>query len=64
MRALPAHQREHDILEEGVARLSPLKHANLNCLGRYSIRVGVPAGGGLRPLREPAAADVGEGKAG
>ncbi|MDW6061963.1 DUF4158 domain-containing protein [Streptomyces sp. FXJ1.4098] len=26
----------HDVLNEDVARVSPLKHANLNCLGRYS----------------------------
>ncbi|MFF1344037.1 hypothetical protein ACFVYT_40530 [Streptomyces sp. NPDC058290] len=34
-------------------RLSPLKHVNLDVLGRYSIRASVPAGGGLRPLRDP-----------
>ncbi|MCX5151780.1 hypothetical protein OHB36_34375 [Streptomyces sp. NBC_00320] len=26
---------------------------NLDVLGRYSIRASVPAGGGLRPLRDP-----------
>jgi TnpA family transposase len=56
LRALHADQREHDILDEDVARLSPLKHANLNVLGRYSIRASVPADGGLRPLRDPVAA--------
>ncbi|GAA1244682.1 hypothetical protein GCM10009665_39440 [Kitasatospora nipponensis] len=30
LRALPADQREHDVLDEDIARLSPLKHANLN----------------------------------
>lgn len=60
MRALPADQREHYVLDEDVARLSPLKHANLNCLGRYSFRATVPAGGGLRPLRYPAAVDIEE----
>lgn len=54
LRALPADQREHDVLDEDVARLSPLKHANLNCLGRYSFRASTPAGGTLRPLRDPA----------
>ncbi|MFI8944080.1 hypothetical protein [Streptomyces syringium] len=37
-----------------VARLSPLRHANLNVLGRYTFRHSGPAGGGLRPLRDPA----------
>lgn len=54
LRALPADQREHDVLDEDIARLSPLKHANLNVLGRYSFRHSGPAGGGLRPLRDPA----------
>ena len=58
--ALPAEAREHDVLTEDVARLSPLKHANLNVLGRYSFRASIPAGGGLRPLRSPATADAGE----
>jgi TnpA family transposase len=54
LRSLPADQREHDVLDEDLARLSPLKHANLNVLGRYSFRHSGPAGGGLRPLRDPA----------
>jgi hypothetical protein len=45
LRALPAEQRGHYVLDEDVARLSALKHANLNCLGRYSFRATVPAGG-------------------
>jgi hypothetical protein len=53
---LPADQREHDALDEDVARLSPLRHANLNCLGRYSFRPAIPGGGMLRPLRDPAGA--------
>ncbi|QJT06439.1 transposase [Streptomyces asoensis] len=32
LRGLPAHEREHDVLDEDVARISPLKHVNLNCL--------------------------------
>ncbi|WP_328696564.1 MULTISPECIES: hypothetical protein [unclassified Streptomyces] len=51
MRALPAVGREHDVLDEDVARVSPLKHADLNVLGRYDFTVGVPAAGALRPLR-------------
>jgi hypothetical protein len=47
-------------LNADVARLSPLEHANLNVLGRYSFRASVPAGGGLRPLRDPATADADE----
>nr|WP_209439032.1 hypothetical protein [Streptomyces durhamensis] len=39
-----------------MARLSPLRHANLNVLGRYSFRPAIPAGGSLRPLRDPATA--------
>ncbi|MER6198113.1 Tn3 family transposase [Streptomyces sp. NPDC001586] len=36
----------HEILEEGIARLSPLKHCNLDVLGRSP-----PAVGTLCPLR-------------
>ncbi|MES4906105.1 MULTISPECIES: hypothetical protein [unclassified Streptomyces] len=57
--AAPPEEREHDVRDEDVARLSPLKHANLNVLGRYSIRASVPADGGLRPLRDPVAAGLG-----
>ncbi|MGW1894917.1 Tn3 family transposase [Streptomyces sp. NPDC002004] len=32
LRALPADQREHGVLDEDVGRLSPLRHANLNGL--------------------------------
>lgn len=42
----------HEIRDEDIARLSPLKHKNLNVLGRYSFTASVPAGG-LRPLRDP-----------
>ncbi|MET9735154.1 hypothetical protein ABZZ79_32295 [Streptomyces sp. NPDC006458] len=47
-------------MDEDVPRLSPLKHVDLNCLGRYSFRATVPAGGGLRPVRDPAAAFLDE----
>ncbi len=43
----------HELRDEDIARLSPLKHSNLNLLGRYSFRHSGPAGGGLRPLRDP-----------
>ncbi|MEO3805295.1 Tn3 family transposase [Nonomuraea sp. B1E8] len=42
----------HEIRDEGIARLSPLKHRNLNVLGRYSFTASVPREG-LRPLRDP-----------
>lgn len=53
LRALPAEAREHDVPNEDVARLSPLEHANLDVLGRHSFRASTPAGGSLRPLRDP-----------
>jgi hypothetical protein len=50
-----AHLRDegHELHEEDIARLSPLKHRNLNLLGRYSFTASVPAAGALRPLRDP-----------
>jgi hypothetical protein len=50
-----AGQPVHD---EDVARLSPLGHAHLNCLGRYAFTTQPPAE--LRPLRDPAARDAEE----
>ena len=47
--------RGHPVREEDVGRLSPLGHAHLNVLGRYTF-TSVP-GPGLRPLRDPAAED-------
>ncbi|MCX4548221.1 MULTISPECIES: Tn3 family transposase [unclassified Streptomyces] len=47
----------HEIRDEDVARLSPLKHRNLNVLGRYSFTASVPRDG-LRPLRDPDAVDL------
>ncbi|WSP35878.1 transposase [Streptomyces sp. NBC_01244] len=44
---------EHAIGDEDIARLSPLKHKDLNVLGRYSFTASTPDGGGLRPLRDP-----------
>lgn len=51
--------REHDVLDGDVVRVSPLKHVNLNCLGRYSF-AGRPPCEGLRPLRGRAAAHLDE----
>jgi hypothetical protein len=48
----------HEIRNQDIARLSPLKHRNLNVLGRYSFTAGVPAGGVLRPLRDPDAPEL------
>lgn len=55
MDAAVAHLRAHcpegdDVADEDVARLSPLKHANLNCLGRYSFR----SSASIQRLRPPA----------
>jgi hypothetical protein len=47
----------HEIRDEDVARLSPLRHKNLNVLGRYSFTASQPFDG-LRPLRDPDAADL------
>jgi hypothetical protein len=59
LRALPPEEREHDVLNEDVARVSPLKHANLNCLGRYSFAARPPREG-LRPPRDPATVHLDE----
>lgn len=52
----------HEIRDENVARLCPLKHRNLNLnvLGRYSFTASTPAGGALRPLRDPDAVELDE----
>jgi hypothetical protein len=47
----------HEICNEHVARLSPLKHRNLNVLGRYSFTASVPREG-LRPQRDPDAVEL------
>ena len=58
--ALPTEERERDVLDEDVARVSPLKHANLNVLGRYNFTASVPAAGALRPLRDPDSPELDE----
>ncbi|MCX4593745.1 hypothetical protein OG819_29540 [Streptomyces sp. NBC_01549] len=47
----------HDIKDEDVARLPPLKHGNVNCLGRYRFTASQPVDR-LRPLRAPDAVDL------
>lgn len=45
-----------DVRDEDVARLSPFVRHHINMLGRYSFQLpDLP--GGLRPLRDPDAAD-------
>ncbi|MFE3901421.1 Tn3 family transposase [Streptomyces sp. NPDC059153] len=48
----------HDIKDEDVARLSPLKDQHINFLGRYLFNITASGPGqGLRPFRDPAADD-------
>lgn len=49
----------HEISDEDVTRLSPLKFKNLNVLGRYSFTPSTPREG-LRPLRDPDALELDE----
>ncbi|MEW2398121.1 Tn3 family transposase [Streptomyces sp. NPDC046862] len=53
VRALPADERERDVLDEDVARVSPLKLAHLNVLGRYGFCASTSVDGGLPSLRDP-----------
>ena len=52
----------NEIREEDIARLSPLKHCNLNLLGRYSFTAIRP--GALRPLHDPDAPELDEDEEG
>ncbi len=47
----------HEIRDGDVARLSPLKHKNLNVLDRYNFNPSQPVDG-LRPLRDPDTVDL------
>ncbi len=61
LRALPAEAPEHHVLHEDGARLSPLKAREpQRALPLQLPRLHTPAGGGLRPLRDPATADTDE----
>ncbi|WSV72817.1 transposase (plasmid) [Streptomyces sp. NBC_01012] len=53
----------HEIKDEDVARLSPLKDRHINFLGRYlfNIIASIP-GQGLRPFRGPDTAEDDEGE--
>nr|WP_199847564.1 MULTISPECIES: hypothetical protein [unclassified Streptomyces] len=60
MRHLEAKAIDEALGKEDIARLSPLKHRNLNLLGRYSCTASTPAAGALRPLRDPDAPELDE----
>ncbi len=50
----------YPVRDEDLARLSPLGHAHLNVLGRYTFTTSAPTAG-LRPLRDPdSAGDTGQ----
>jgi hypothetical protein len=59
--AIVEHLREggQQVRDEDIARLSPLGHAHLNCLGRCAFTT--RAVDGLRPLRDPSATDDTDG---
>jgi hypothetical protein len=48
----------HELREEDIARLSPLKHLNLNLLGCCSFTACIPAADALRPLQDPDAGEL------
>jgi hypothetical protein len=51
----------HDIKDEDVARLSPLKDRHINFLGRYLFNIKASSPGrDLRPLRDPDAPELDE----
>lgn len=57
--AVPQLRAEgHEVRDADVTRLSPLKHRNLNVLGRYSFTASTPAAGALRPLRDSDAPEL------
>jgi hypothetical protein len=49
-----------EIRDEDITRLSPLKHRNLNILGRFSFTASTPAGGALLRLRAPHTVELDE----
>lgn len=49
----------HEIRDEEHCPPLPLKHRNLDVLGRCSFAASTPAAGDLRPLRDPDAAGLG-----
>lgn len=52
----------HEIREEDLARLSPLKHRNLNLLGRYSFTAQVRRRRPAPPAARPGRARAGRGR--
>ncbi len=50
----------HELRDEDIARLSRLKHRDLNLLGRYNSTASTPAAGALRPLPDPDALELDE----
>ncbi|WP_220213743.1 hypothetical protein [Streptomyces shenzhenensis] len=61
LRAPHAAEREHDVRDEEVARMSPLCHVDLDVLDRHTFRR-ARLDGALRPLRGPAAAGLDDGE--
>ncbi|MBD2829927.1 hypothetical protein ID875_21425 [Streptomyces globisporus] len=54
----------HEIRDEDIAHLSPLKHRNLNLLGCYSFTASTPATDALCPRHDPDAPELDEGDEG
>ena len=50
----------HEVRDEDIACLSPLKHRNLNLLGRYSFIASALVDGALRQLRDADAPELDE----
>ena len=48
----------YEVRDEDAARLSPFGRHHVNLLGRYSFLLTAELGDGLRPLRDPDAADT------
>jgi TnpA family transposase len=48
----------YEVRDEDAAQLSPFGRHHVNLLGRYSLPLPAELGGGLRPLRDPAAANT------
>jgi hypothetical protein len=55
--ALDALAQRYPVLDEDVARLSPFVREHLNVVGNYSFLLPDLGEGGIRPLRDPDAAD-------
>ncbi|GAA1512914.1 hypothetical protein GCM10009677_52390 [Sphaerisporangium rubeum] len=52
--------KDREVLDEDVARLSPLGYKHINTLGRYNFIASQP-GESLRPLRDPSQHEEDEG---